>query len=212
LLRKNTHPDIKKLVINNNKPLIVCDADEVIFDFMSTFEIFLKSNNLYFNWKSYALNGNILNKNKIAIKDKEVKNILKAFFSEKTLSMPLIFGAKKSLEKLSKKYSIIILSNIPHEFYNARKQALNSHNIKFPFFSNKGPKGKTVEFLANGITKNIWFIDDSPHQIKSVKNYNENINTILFVNNLKLKRLINHRICWDFFSSKWQTNVNILLN
>ena len=67
MLRKNTHPDIKKLVINNNKPLIVCDADEVIFDFMSTFEIFLKSNNLYFNWKSYALNGNILNKNKIAI-------------------------------------------------------------------------------------------------------------------------------------------------
>ncbi len=212
MLSYNTHPDITKIIINNDKPLIICDADEVIFDFMSSFEKFLISNNLYFNWKSYALNGNILNKDKTAVKDEEVKEILNNFFRQNTLSMPLIFGAKESLEKLSNNYSIIILSNIPHQFYNKRKRALDVHNIKFPFYANKGPKGKTVELLTHGFTNSVWFIDDSPHQIKSVKNYNKKVNTILFVNNSKLKNLISHEICWDFFSNKWQTNVNILLN
>ena len=69
MLRKNTHPDIKKLVINNNKPLIVCDADEVVgcdietacggtFDPLATdtdssFEDYIMKNpdHLLTNWK-----------------------------------------------------------------------------------------------------------------------------------------------------------------
>ena len=36
-----TYPKLNTFKIIKDKPLIVCDADEVIFDFMNSFEIYL---------------------------------------------------------------------------------------------------------------------------------------------------------------------------
>jgi len=47
------------LNINPNLPLLISDADEVIFEFMESFEEYLLSNNMYFSYKSFKLNGNI---------------------------------------------------------------------------------------------------------------------------------------------------------
>ena len=61
-------------------PTLICDADEVIFDFMNEFLIFMKQNDLKFNWKSYALTGNIIKKNKIPLNEYEVKSAYKQIF------------------------------------------------------------------------------------------------------------------------------------
>ena len=59
----------------------------------------------------------------------------------------------------------------------------------------------------------IWFIDDSPYQIKSVKLEEKNVNTILFVGNSKLEALIKskNKYC-DHFSNKWEDNIKTILN
>ena len=62
MLSPTTYPNIDISFLNNNKPLLVCDADEVIFDFMISFESYLNGQNLFFSWNSYALEGNILDK------------------------------------------------------------------------------------------------------------------------------------------------------
>ena len=61
--------------------------------------------------------------------------------------------------------------------------------------------------------RKIWFIDDSPYQIKSVKLEEKNVNTILFVSNSKLEALIKskNKYC-DHFSNKWEDNIKTILN
>ena len=207
-----TYPELNTLRISNNsKPIIVCDADEVIFDFMNSFEKYLQSNNLYFNWNSYALNGNILNNYKNALNKDEVHDIINNFFRNKTSSMELVKGAQNSLHKLAKSFNILILSNIPFEFYKKRKIALKKYNLNFPFFANKGSKGKALDYISRMYKGDIWFIDDSPYQITSVKKEAKNINTILFIANKKLEGLVNHKNYGDFFSNNWEKNTKIIL-
>mgnify|MGYP003386390209 FL=1 len=45
---------------NSARPLILCDADEVLLTFMAAFESFLRGRGFYYAWRSYALDGNIL--------------------------------------------------------------------------------------------------------------------------------------------------------
>ena len=211
MLPLNTHPNINISFLNNNKPLLVCDADEVIFDFMTSFESYLNNQNLFFSWKSYALEGNILDKNKKEIHKDFIKEIINDFFKSNTATMNLMNGAKKSIKKLSSTFNIIVLSNIPYDFYDARLKALKKNNLDFPFYANKGPKGIAMKKIALEFKNNIWFIDDSPFQIKSVQLAEKRIKTILFVGNSKLEKLIKHRKHWDFFSNKWKSNEEILL-
>lgn len=49
--------------IDKNLPLVICDADEVIFNFMDSFDKFLNKNGMYFSYATFKLNGNILKKN-----------------------------------------------------------------------------------------------------------------------------------------------------
>lgn len=212
MLFPTTFPKIDISLLNNNKPLLVCDADEVIFDFMTSFEGYLNSQNLFFSWNSYALEGNILDKNKKEIHKDFIKEIINDFFKVNTVTMNLMNGAKKSIKKLSSTFNIIVLSNIPFDFYDARLKALKKNNLNFPFYANKGPKGKVMKKIALEFKNNIWFIDDSPFQIKSVQLAEKRIKTILFVGNSKLEKLIKHRKYWGFFSNKWKKNEEILLN
>ena len=55
----------KSLKIDNNLPLLICDADEVIFEFMENFDNYLQLNDMYFSYESFKLNGNIFKKKKI---------------------------------------------------------------------------------------------------------------------------------------------------
>ena len=208
-----TFPKLITYKIIKDKPLIVCDADEVIFDFMYSFEKYLHAKNLYFNWKSYALEGNILNDKNEALNKKQITDIIHDFFMCETESMDLVEGAVKSLQKLAVQYNIIILSNIPFKFYEKRKVALKKYGMNFPFFANTGPKGKAVKYLSDIHKGQTWFIDDSPYQIKSVKLEEENISTILFIGNSKLEALIkNKKKYCDYFSNKWKDNIKTILN
>lgn len=207
-----TYPDINSYKIIKDKPLIVCDADEVIFDFMNSFEKYLHNKSLYFNWKSYALEGNILNNKNEVLKKNEISKIINNFFMSETENLHLVYGAADSLNELSKQFNIIILSNIPFKFYEKRRIALKKNRINFPFFANTGPKGKAVKFISDIHKGEIWFIDDSPYQIRSVKFEDKNINTILFVGNSKLESLIKNKRYGDHFSNKWEDNIKTILN
>jgi len=211
-LQSRTYPKLTTYKVIKEKPLIVCDADEVIFDFMNSFEKYLHTKNLYFNWKSYALEGNIINNNNEALNKGQITNIINNFFQSKTESMNLVKGVVDSLQILSRKYNIIILSNIPIQFYEKRKIALKKYKINFPFFANTGPKGKAVKYISDIHKGEIWFIDDSPYQIRSVKLEEKNIKTILFVGNNKLEALIKSKRHCDHFSNKWEDNIKTILN
>ena len=205
------YPSLNTLKISSEKPTLICDADEVIFDFMYEFELYLKTKNLSFNWKSYALQGNILRLDSTRLNGEEIKLLINSFFKSCTINMRLIKDVAKTLKKVSRFFNIIILSNIPFEYYNLRKKALQINNLNFPFFANIGQKGTASANICKMNNKQTWFIDDSPHQVLSVKKKEPKIKTILFIGNNKLANHVKNKRNCDFYSTNWINNEKILL-
>ncbi len=206
-----THPNLRNVKINKNKPLIICDADEVIFDFMTSFEAYLKSNNLHFNWSSYSLSNNIVDQYQSIISDQQIEVIINKFFDQNTSNMKLVEGSKKSLNKLSKYFDIIILSNIPKKNYLQRKKTLIKNNINYPLICNSGGKGISVKQLINNHKSLCWFIDDSPNQINSVKYYNNTIKTLNLIINKELLKLSGIAKTADKSANTWRKAEKIIL-
>ena len=66
--------------IDKNLPLLICDADEVIFNFMDSFDEYLNKNGMYFSYTTFKLNGNILKRtNNKAVNSTEIPNIISNF-------------------------------------------------------------------------------------------------------------------------------------
>jgi hypothetical protein len=194
------------LNINDNLPLLISDADEVIFEFMESFEEYLLLNNMYFSYESFKLNGNIYNKtNNTPINSANISTIISDFFHEYAFKMPLIKGAKSALEELSKVMNIIILSNIPKDYASSRIQCLKNNNMNYTFISNEGPKAIRCSELQKLTNKKVFFIDDLPNQISSVSTNCNNIITIHFLQNKKLLKVIPAVNNCDFKANNWQS-------
>jgi hypothetical protein len=201
------------LNINPNLPLLISDADEVIFEFMESFEEYLLSNSMYFSYKSFKLNGNIYNQetNK-PIDSANISIIISNFFQEYAIKMPLIKGAKNILEKLSKVMNVIILSNIPKNYAADRIQCLKDNNMNYAFISNEGPKNIKCLELQKLTNKKVFFIDDLPNQISAVSNYCKNIITIHFLQNTKLLKIIPEVKDSDYNVNNWGSILKIIHN
>ena len=201
------------LNINPNLPLLISDADEVIFEFMESFEEYLLSNSMYFSYKSFKLNGNIYNQetNK-PIDSANISIIISNFFQEYAIKMPLIKEAKSALEKLSKVMNVIILSNIPKNYAADRIQCLKDNNMNYAFISNEGPKNIKCLELQKLTNKKVFFIDDLPNQISAVSNYCKNIITIHFLQNKKLLKIIPEVKDSDYNVNNWGSILKIIHN
>ena len=203
----------KSLKIDNNLPLLICDADEVIFEFMENFDNYLQLNDMYFSYESFKLNGNIFNKkNNIAINNIYIPSIISKFFEEYALKMPLIKGAKSALKKLSKVMNIIILSNIPKTYAANRIQCLNSNDMHYQLISNDGPKNIKCLELEKLTNKKVFFVDDLPNQISSVSSNCKNITTIHFLQNKKLLKIVPEVKNCDYKVNNWEEILKIIYN
>jgi hypothetical protein len=203
----------KSLKIDNNLPLLICDADEVIFEFMENFDNYLQLNDMYFSYESFKLNGNIFNKkNNIAINNIYIPSIISKFFEEYALKMPLIKGAKSALKKLSKVMNIIILSNIPKTYAANRIQCLNNNDMHYQLISNDGPKNIKCLELEKLTNKKVFFVDDLPNQISSVSSNCKNITTIHFLQNKKLLKIVPEVKKCDYKVNNWEEILKIIYN
>jgi hypothetical protein len=117
---------------------------------------------------SFALNGNIRHKsdNKPLEQDK-IGPALMAFFEEETARLDMIEGAATALEKLSTQGDIVMLTNLPSRFRDARIANLRSHGIEFPVVTNSGPKGPAIAGSGCNHTAPVVFIDDNNGYLKS---------------------------------------------
>jgi len=205
--------DIRNIKINPNLPLLICDADEVIFEFMNTFENFLNSNNLYFSYDSFKLNGNIKEiKNNKALESKKISLLIDNFFKKHTYTQKLIKDSKITLEELSKKISIVILTNMPNEYVSNRVKALENNGMFYDVIVNNGGKGKVCAELENKTDNSVFFIDDSPNQIASVAYKTKNIYKIHFLQNAKLLKILPHVNESDFNTNDWKQIKDIILS
>lgn len=174
-----------------DRPLIICDADEVLVQFLVGLERFLLRNNRKLVLKSFAIHGNVVDANTgETVTHDEVTHLLKEFFRHDTSQLDPVEGAAEALKGLSAHAQIVVLSNLPETARDARRAHLASHGMDYPVIAGSGPKGPIVRKLVSGMTAPIVFVDDLPPHLTSVAQETPHVHRLHFVADRRLARMI----------------------
>lgn len=194
-------PQLETLVLEEGRPLVITDADEVLFLFIQGFEAYLEDNGHYLDLSSFALVGNIKNAATEEMAPAEVaKDLLDGFFRERTETMTPVPGAAAALSALSARAQIVVLSNLPEASRPAREKALALAGMSYPVVANTGLKGPVVRHMADIVKAPVFFLDDIPHNHTSVAQAAPDVQRVHFIADPRLARLIgpaehsNHRV------------------
>jgi hypothetical protein len=183
---------IAALALEPSRPLVITDADEVLFYFVRGFAAYLVSRGFWLDLASFQLFGNI----KYAGRDdlatvEEASELLATFFAERTERIEPVAGAAEVLARLSAEAQIIVLSNLPTGSRPARERALQKAGMPYPLVVNSGVKGPAVRCLADRAgAAEVFFLDDIPRNILSVSLAAPAVTAIHFVADPHLATLV----------------------
>ncbi|MBN9533994.1 MAG: hypothetical protein J0H10_11615 [Alphaproteobacteria bacterium] len=174
----------------SGRPLLITDADEVLFRFVDGFMTFLEQRDLYLDLSSYRLHGNVKQRQgDLAVPNRDVTELLNAFRHELD-SLVAVGGARDSVNRLSGQMDVVILSNVSDAQAGARLRNLAAEGFAFPLIPNAGAKGPAVKVLAEKAGSPTFFIDDIPSHIDSVAVEAPAVTCIHFVGDERLKPLL----------------------
>jgi len=173
------------------RPLIICDADEVLLQFFVTLEKYLEDQGYYIRLDSFALNGNIRSiTDDSVVEPTVIGSLMQSFFKGAIHTSPIVDGAAPALQRLSQEAEICVLTNLPGAQAQARQQSLGAAGITFPVICNSGHKGPAVKRLEDAWKSQISFIDDLPPNHDSVEQEAPDVHRIHFVADERLSKLI----------------------
>ncbi len=202
-----TKIQIDGLVINPNKPLIITDADEVIVElFIHLFDYF-KSRG--YDFKGHSLIGfeimefMFCSKTGDLIEENVFVKIITLFFKDHADDLPLVKNAYKNLEKLANQCQIVILTNAPHSYRNARIQIFKNHGFEYPIITNEGNKLAAVNRIAAQHQAPVFFIDDSPEHHIAIINDMPHVDCIHFIGDERYAKMVSNVENIDFKSTCW---------
>ncbi len=182
---------ISDLSLSKDRPLIVTDADEVLFQFMAGLEAFLERQGYEITLKSFAITGNVRHRETGAVVEPaDMKQLLGGFFEEETHRLDPVEGAADALERLSTEADIVVLSNVPFAQRDARARSLAASGMPYPLVANSGLKGPAMASLADLGGRPIFFLDDIPHNLQSVHEAVSDVNLVHFVADPRLRKLV----------------------
>lgn len=195
---------LEDLAFDPERPLIVSDADEVIFAFVRGLEAYLLDNGHFMDLKSFAMRGNIRDsKSGEAVSAEAVKSLINGYFSERTEQIEPVDGAADALGALSERAQIMVLSNLPLDCRDARHRALVKHGMDYPLVANIGRKGPAMAYLAARQEAPMYFLDDIPHNITSVAQAAGSVTRLHFVADHRLRDLIGAADDADVRTDDW---------
>ncbi len=179
------------LTLTPGRPLLVVDADEVLFYFMRGFERHLMRQDLYFDWKSYALYGNIRRRSDdVPVPAEELHPLLDGFFATDTANLEPVDGAAAALARLNHIADIVVLSNLPFHAKAAREAALLRHGMAYPLIANSGSKGPAMAALLGHAPRRAAFLDDIPHNHTAVAQAAPLVHRVHFIADTRLAALL----------------------
>ena len=178
--------------VEPGRPLLISDADEVLFRFVESFVGHLEERGYSFDWSSFRLTGNVRRTSDGAVLDQpQVFALLQQFFSERAEHIPPVPGAAEGLARLARAgVQIVVLTNIPPAQRDARRMALARNGMPYPVVVNTGDKGPAAAWLAARAGGPTAFVDDGPNNHVSVKQAAPGIACLHFVATERLARLV----------------------
>ncbi len=177
--------------LDRTRPLIICDADEVLLRFLAGLERFLERNGCYLDLTSFRIHGNVKHQaTREAVTDEAVTKLIADFFASDTRHLEPVEGAADALRELSKAAQIVILSNLPETSRGARIENLVEHGMPYPVIAGKGPKGPVVKDLLGDFSQTVVFIDDLPPNLTSVATETPQVKRLHFIADPRLAKLL----------------------
>lgn len=156
----------------SDRPLVVCDIDEVILEFVSPFMAFLDSHGHELRTNSFRLTGNIYFKETGQAADHEtVSGFLERFFGEHDEWQDPVDGALDTLSGIEAEHQadIIFLTAMPPRHHGRRRALLDRHGFSHPMIATEDAKGGAVAALTRHHPQRpVTFIDDLPPNHVSV--------------------------------------------
>jgi hypothetical protein len=184
-----TKQQLAQLSVAADRPLIICDVDEVVVHFTRALESFLAERNMWLDTSSFAISGNIKSTTgNAAVSDQVVSELIDQFFTEKTADLEPIDDAVASLNQLSDRATLVLLTNLPHHARDKRISNMLALGISYPVITNSGPKGPAINHLASLTNETVVFVDDSPGFIKSAYDHAPDVHLIHFLQDQRFAR------------------------
>lgn len=182
---------IDPLPLDSRKPLIVTDADEVLFQFMAGLERFLAREGYEIRLDSFAITGNVRHLDTGEVVPAEaMRTLLADFFAAETHRLDPVEGAAAALAELAGQADVVVLSNVPLAQRESRAEALARHGMPYPLIANSGLKGAAMRALADRAGRPVFFLDDIPHNLASVNAHVDHAHLIHFVADPRLRALV----------------------
>ncbi len=153
----------------SDRPLLVCDVDDVVLEFLFPFEAYLKSLGHQLLPRSFHLTGNIVSlESQTALADHHVREILQNFFEQQEQWQKPFGDSVTVLKQLGTMADVVFLTAMPAHFTAQRRRLLNRLGLEFPLLATESPKGPVVKTLHDNRSLPLAFIDDMAHNLHSV--------------------------------------------
>jgi hypothetical protein len=185
-----TQSQLADLTIDREKPLVICDVDDVVVHFLRGFDAVLAEMDHVLEGNSFSLNGNVLHRvSRQEMPAETVSKLVDDFFVSHTEFMEAIDGSVEALLQLSVNASVVMLTNLPHHARDKRIRNLQKHGLPFPVITNSGPKGPAIRNLAHRTSGVVVFVDDSPSFVKSSFEFAPDVKIVHFLHDHRFAKL-----------------------
>lgn len=155
-----------------DRPLVVCDIDEVVLEFLTPFTAFLRSHSYDLLPRSFRLYGNIVSLLDGSELDRDaVDSFEEVFFANQHLWQKPAEKAVETLQSLSADADIVFLTAMPPRHHGIRREFLNQLDLSFDLIATEEPKGPVVARLHDGRSLPVAFIDDMQRNLLSVADH-----------------------------------------
>ncbi|WP_377288356.1 hypothetical protein [Rhizobium sp. SG2393] len=152
-----------------DRPLLVCDIDEVVLEFLGPFRRFLAASGLKLLPRSFRLHGNIVHINTgEPIPDDAVHPLIERFFEVQCDWQTPACDVAATLAALGEKADVVFLTAMPPRHHDLRRTLLNGFDLTFPMIATEEPKGPVVADLHRNRDLPLAFIDDIARNLASV--------------------------------------------
>lgn len=176
------------------RPLLICDADEVLVRFAATFTAFCEHLGLTLRLDSFALFGNLRHGDGSLVSNDEIGALITRFFEERVEACPPLPGAVEALADLADIAEIVVLTNVPDAQRARRERAFAAHGMPYPVIANQGLKGPAVRDLAAGRQRPVVFVDDVPQHHESVFAHAPQVHRLHMVGDPMLRDLLDDAV------------------
>ena len=155
-----------------DRPLIVCDIDEVVLEFLTPFRNFLRASGRDLLPRSFKLRGNIVDvETGDPLEDAMTAVLLEEFFTAQDAWQTPADLVHETLAELSDHADVVFLTAMAPRHSAVRRALLDSHGLHYPLLASEDPKGPIVKRLHDARDVPLVFIDDILRNLHSVRTH-----------------------------------------